>query len=859
MKREEKKLSKTFKDASYGEHTSDDWSKYGFTHQDALKWKKAGFTPQEAKSFRDEGFTPNKAKEWKEQGFTFEEVKLLKDLNINPHENKELIKTIKVYESSVNSIALSPDGKLLAFGDKDGIIQIWNIDNNKKIKTFKGSDSANSLAFSPDGESLAVGTNKGDVIIYSIYNDEVIEIFKEDQDSSPINLLAFSPDGELLATGTNKGDIIIYDIYNDRVILEIQASEVDDDEEDEFLDEEDELLEESVSSLAFSPDGELLATGTNKGDIIIYNIYNGVEIEILGEDQDPSPINSLAFSPDGKLLAAGTHEGSIIIYNMYSDEVIEIFEEDQDSSPIDLLAFSPDGELLAFSINGKAIKIWRVETDLDYIEKLKSDLDYIKKLKSKGYSLKDIIELRKKDFSADNIEMVIKWINTCKSYNIPPIEEYLKIKENVIKTYPNATSLEIFEILSLIDNFEDAIQFMNEYFQFWKKEGFDPIQTKELKEEGFTFEEIKLLNDLNINPYESKGLIQTLEGHSDSVEVLAFSPDGKLLASSSNDAVIKIWDVNSGDLVKTLEGHSDSVEVLAFSPDGKFLVSGSNDKTIKIWDVNNGKVVKTLEGLSFVRSVVFLPDERLLAVNERGETIEIWDVYSSKVIKTLDGHSDYLSSIVFSPDGKLLACGSWYKNIKIWDVNNGNLVGTFDKDETFINSLAFSPDGKFLAAGTHEGIIRYPDSTGLSKIPAGDAIYILDVDKNKIVKTLEEYANSVISIAFSPDGEFLASVVYIHDYEHCTYRITIWNINSEESIKIYERDINFKSLVFSPDGKFLAAGSYSGTIKIWKVRTDFDYIKMLKSKGFNIKDIIKLIERGASIPKLIASNITAEE
>ena len=159
----------------------------------------------------------------------------------------------------------------------------------------------------------------------------------------------------------------------------------------------------------------------------------------------------------------------------------------------------------------------------------------------------------------------------------------------------------------------------------------------------------------------------TLQGHSGSVYSVAFSPDGKVLASGSG-GTIKLWDVKSGALLKTLKGHSWSVYSVAFSPDGKVLASGSYDKTILLWDVESGALLQTLKGHSWgVLSVAFSPDGKVLASGSGDNTIKLWDVKSGALLKTLKGHSDDVLSVAFSPDGKILASGSNDETIKFWE------------------------------------------------------------------------------------------------------------------------------------------------------------------------------------------------
>jgi parallel beta-helix repeat protein len=223
----------------------------------------------------------------------------------------------------------------------------------------------------------------------------------------------------------------------------------------------------------------------------------------------------------------------------------------------------------------------------------------------------------------------------------------------------------------------------------------------------------------------------TLTGHTDWVRSVAFSPDGRLLASGSADYTIKLWEVASGREVRTLTGHTWTVTSVAFSPDGRLLASGSRDKTIKLWDVASGSLVRTLSGpTDDVNSVAFSPDGRLLASDFCGRyelgrgcvqgEIRLWEVASGREVRTLSGHTYAVRSVAFSPDGRLLASGSRdetinaiRERIKLWEVASGREVRTLTGHTWAVTSVAFSPDGRLLASGSGDRTIKLWDISDL--------------------------------------------------------------------------------------------------------------------------------------------------
>ena len=279
--------------------------------------------------------------------------------------------------------------------------------------------------------------------------------------------------------------------------------------------------------------------------------------------------------------------------------------------------------------------------------------------------------------------------------------------------------------------------------------------------------------------------LRTLRGHLDSVRSVSFSPDGQTLASGSDDGMVRLWDVNTGETLRTLRGHLDSVRSVSFSPDGQTLASGSWDRTVRLWDVNTGETLQTLgkdEGR--VNSVSFSPDGQTLATGRHFSfpygsfdpptTVRLWDVNTGKTLWILKGHVDnpnpalrrrsvYFSprSVSFSPDGQTLAIVSadttrtkifppigvtgtfTYRTdytVRLLNVNAGGTLKILTRHKYSVRSVSFSPDGQTLATGRDDGMVR-----------------LWDVNTGETLQTLGGHAGRVNSVSFSPDGQTLAT------------------------------------------------------------------------------------------------------
>ena len=292
----------------------------------------------------------------------------------------------------------------------------------------------------------------------------------------------------------------------------------------------------------------------------------------------------------------------------------------------------------------------------------------------------------------------------------------------------------------------------------------------------------------------------TLEGHTDIVWSVAFSPNGKMLASASWDQSVRLWNVNTGRLLHTLTGHTNEVMSVAFSPDGNTLASGSWDGTIRLWNPRNGKLKRTLtEHAGGVASVAFSPDSNTLASGNADRTIRLWNTTTWKVDRTLTGHTDVVESVAFSPDSNTLASGSRDTTIRLWNPNNGRNKRTLTEHTAPVSAVAFSSDGNTFASGGRDRTIR-----------------LWNPNNGREKETLTGYTDGVNPVAFSPDGAILLIG---------GRGISVWDTQTGQNKKPFAGDIGgVLSVVFSPDGQLVASGSPDNKVRLWEFSaSDYEF------------------------------------
>ena len=533
-----------------------------------------------------------------------------------------------------------------------------------------------------------------------------------------------------------------------------------------------------VFSVAYSPDGQRLVSGSFDGTARIWDLASGRELVTLKGHS--AEIRSVAYSPDGRQIVTGSYDHTARVWDAASGR--ELCRLEGHRAQVLFASFSRDGERIVTGSHDSTARVWRVAGGQEL-------------LTLQGHTAL----VWWAEFSPDDRQIVTGSLDhTAKVWRADTGQALL--------TY----------------------------------HGHDgPVLSASFSPDGRRIVTGSVDQTAKVWDAASGREWLTLKGHTHTVRSVAFSPDGQRIATGSLDCTARVWDAATGRELRLLKGHTRTVPSAVFSPDGQQIATAGMDLTIKLWEVaSERESVKFRGHTQVVYAVAFSPDSRRIVTGSWDQTAKVWEVASGRETLTLNGHERGILSVAFSPDGHRIVTGGWDQTARVWDAATGGPIVVLRGHDASIWSVAFSPEGRRIVTGGYDRTARVWDAaTGGPMLtlrghdariwsaafsPDGQRIVtasddrtarVWDAATGRELLTLKGHGARIWSAAYSPDGQRIVT-------GSGDNKAKVWDATSGQEMVPLEGHVDqVRSVAFSSDGRRIVTGGADQTVRVWEATT----------------------------------------
>jgi WD40 repeat protein/serine/threonine protein kinase len=633
----------------------------------------------------------------------------------------KMITALRGHGRAVRTCTFSPDGEWVLSGSDDEHIRVWNVRGYRETRVlhatvFSGhEDAVLSARYSDDGKDIITASRDRTASLWDAATGKPIKRFEEGHEFL-VSAAVFLPDKTHLATGAGDNSVRIWDMTagTQQALLTPTGR---------------------IGTLAVSPDGNWIATGSTGTDVKLWNARTGEARGNLSGHE--SEVSALMFSPTGDRLVSGDDRGRLRVWRMAADGWQFERELTGHSGAITAIRFTPDGKRLVTASGDHSCAQWDLATGMEDRSLVLKHSNYVSSL----------------DMSPDGARVLTSCDDgLVRLWRLADAAQLASVKSpghpftSVGFSPDGSTAILTSPEDKLVSLWDLSVQAAVQNPQAEGAAALRPILDfnqlgGEVWASMFAPDGRHVLTlggrDAQLWNLESRKAVVHYSSH-DAVASAAVSPDSKLVATGSWDHSAKIWDAATGHVIRKLEGgHTGYINSVDFSPDGRELLTASDDGFARTWDIASGK----LTGIAFdcnkarIYSARYSPNGKTILTTSADKLARLWDRATGKPLKVLKGHEWPVLCGQFSAGGKRIITGSQDASARIWDVQSGHELMKLTGHTAAVTAVAFSPDGTRVLTGSRDNTAKVWDAT-----------------TGKEILSLPGHTQEVTSVSFSPDG-----------------------------------------------------------------------------------------------------------
>ena len=579
-----------------------------------------------------------------------------------------------VFSESLGSaiaVSLSPDEALLAAGDTNGEIHLWNVSDGQKKRSIEAHEGwIWSVPFSPDGSQIASSSEDHTVKLWDVATGQLNQTFYGH--SKRVSTVLWHPSGHQLISGSEDRTIKVWNVETGECLQTLVGHG------------------EAIDPIAISPNGRIIVGGSPVAKTLeLWDAETGECMgELMGHTQG---VRALAFSPDNRRVVSGGMDTTVRVWDVETRQCIQVLEQHCDA--LWSIGISADGNLIVSGGEDKSVRIWDAHT---------------------GHCLRTLHGFLARVW-AIALSAQSPMIATCDDQSVQLWDMDSGKCLRTIRGYPQVNWTVTFtpDASALISGGQEQI------IRTWDLQTetcSQPIQEHPSYVHTLCHHPIEPViatgsdNTVYVWNLATQQQIHSLEGHTGKVWQVEFSPNGRFLASASFDQSARLWDWKSKTCLHTLRGHNTWVFGIGFSPDGNILATSGMDKTVKLWKFGTGECLKSLStGEDWMTDVAFSADGQTVVGGGSQGGLVVLSIKANDPVHILPGHAGFVSAVSVSPDGKTVASSSHDQTVKIWDAATFECLKTLKGHHNMVSSVSYSANSATIATASHDETIRVWD------------------------------------------------------------------------------------------------------------------------------------------------------